>query len=541
MVTAEALTASPALQDATESNPTAAEAAVAALPGGSGPIAILGGGALGLTVALRLAQAGRKVVVLEREPVAGGLAAGFRPAPEMPGGGPFLEKFYHHLFRSDTTITGLINELGLGNDLIWPEPVNSLLYGGKLWRPYTPAGILGFSPLPLIDRLRMSAVLALLKFAPSNAPFEGHTAERWLTRWMGRPAFETFWKPLLQAKFGAFADRIAMPWFWARIHYRSFALGYLQGGFQRLYDALVAEIRRLGGEVLLGAEVTEVHRQDGEPLAWRVAWRPAGGTARPAGSTRAADATVLADARGTTGEPGRPGEPGLPGKPGRPGEPGVAGAGAEYSGPAITGEPGEQVLAKPGQRRFESVVTTLATRLTVRLIPQLPESFRRQYDWGDALGAHCLVISLRQSLLPGGEYWVNVNDPGYPFLVAVEHTNYQPPEAYGGRRLIYLGNYLPMNHRVFGATKDEIMAEFLPALKKINPDFDPSWVQESWSFGAPYAQPVVTTEYPAHIPPLRAPLPGLWIGSMFQVYPQDRGQNYSMALGNRLAAAILTE
>ncbi len=457
--------------------------------------AILGGGALGLTVALRLAQQGQPVVVLEREPVAGGLAAGFQPAPELPDGGPFLEKFYHHLFRSDTAITALIEELGLGSRLVWPRPVNALLWQGRIWQPYTLTGLLRFAPLPLADRLRMGVVLAYLKAQRNYRQFEGQTAHHWLRRWMGARAYDLFWAPLLRAKFGDRYDQVAMPWFWARIHYRSFALGYLKGGFQTLYDALVAEIRRLGGEVLLGQEVVAVRhdppRSDGAGAAgrseqsqseegqWLVTWRDVAQCPR-------------------------------------------AGCGQET-------------------RRFVRVVSTLPVRLTIRLAPQLPEDYRRRYDWGEAYGAHCLVLALDRALLPRPVYWLNVNDPGYPFLVVVEHTHYLPAEEYGGRHLVYLGNYLPMDHPLFQMTKKEVLAEFLPALRRLNPAFSEDWVRESWSFSAPYAQPIVTRDYAQHIPPLKAPLPGLWIGSMFQVYPQDRGQNYSVALANRLARAILDE
>ncbi|MGH2371640.1 MAG: FAD-dependent oxidoreductase, partial [Chloroflexota bacterium] len=401
---------------------------------------------------------------MEKEPVPGGLAAGFQPAPELPVGGPYLEKFYHHLFRSDTAVTALIEELGLAPRLVWPTPVNAVLYGGRIWRPYTPLGLLRFTPLPWLDRVRMGLATAYLKLVRDERRLAPYTAREWLLIWMGRRAYEICWEPLLRAKFGERFAEIAMPWFWARIHYRSFALGYLRGGFQAMYDALVAEIRRLGSEVVLGHEVTGLCYQPGRAGegAWVITSRPVG----------------------TPPDPARP---------------------------SLEAE----------QRRFDRVVSTLPIRLTCRLIPDLPEPFRQRYDWGEALGAHCLILALDRPFLPRGEYWLNVNDPGYPFLVLVEHTNYMPAQDYGGRRLVYLGNYLPMSHRIFQLSKEEILAEFLPALQRINPAFDATWVTESWSFGAAYAQPIVTREYPQHIPPLKGPLPGLWIGSMFQVYPQD--------------------
>jgi len=72
----------------------------------------------------------------------------------------------------------------------------------------------------------------------------------------------------------------------------------------------------------------------------------------------------------------------------------------------------------------------------------------------------------------------------------------------------------------------------------INARFDPSWVTAAWSFAAPFAQPIVTTDYRDHIPPFETPIPGLWVASMFQVYPHDRGQNYSIELAERLVARL---
>ena len=56
-------------------------------------------------------------------------------------------------------------------------------------------------------------------------------------------------------------------------------------------------------------------------------------------------------------------------------------------------------------------------------------------------------------------------------------------------------------------------------------------------FRAPFAQPIVTTDYLQTLPPHRTPLPGVYLANMAHVYPQDRGQNYSLRLGERMAAA----
>ena len=133
---------------------------------------------------------------------------------------------------------------------------------------------------------------------------------------------------------------------------------------------------------------------------------------------------------------------------------------------------------------------------------------------------------------------MNVNDPGYPFMVLVEHTNYMPREDYEGRTLIYLGNYRAMDDPLFQASKDDVLRDFLPHLKRINPAFAPEWVTDSWLFSAPFAQPIVTTDYKAHIPPFATPLDGLYVANMFQVYPHDRGQNYSIELAEKLVAAL---
>lgn len=410
--------------------------------------------------AYRLAQSGHEVTVFEQEKVAGGLAAGFRVGEDAEA---WLEKFYHHLFRTDKTAIRVIEELGLSDRLSWSHPRTATLIGGQIFQLDSPFNLLLFRPFRIDERLRLFAVLAFLKVV-NGTLLEGKTAVPWLRKWMGKRPYEVLFEPLFAGKFGAMQDVIALPWFWGRVHDRTTYLGYLRGGFQLLYERLVERITGLGGKVLLGTRVEKV-----EPLA---------------------------DGRW-------------------------------------------QVETSQGSWEVERVISTLPTRLTCRLVAALAEEYRAKYDWGQAYGAQCLILALDRQLTDG--YWVNICDEGYPFTGLFEHTNFRPSAEYGGRHLVYLGNYRPMDDALFKMSKEEILAEFLPHLKRIRPDFEADWVKESWLFAAPFAQPIVTTDYREHIPPLQTPLKNLWVANMFQIYPHDRGQNYSLALAELLVKQIKKE
>jgi protoporphyrinogen oxidase len=148
-----------------------------------------------------------------------------------------------------------------------------------------------------------------------------------------------------------------------------------------------------------------------------------------------------------------------------------------------------------------------------------------------------LILALDRPLTR--QYWTNIADPGYPFMVLVEQTNFVPPAAYGGRHIVYLGTYRPMGDPIFALDAPAVLDEYFPYLARICPAVRREWITEAWSFGAPYAQPIVTLDYREHIPPLGTPIPGLYVANMFQVYPHDRGQNYSIELAERLARRLL--
>ncbi|MDW8253713.1 MAG: NAD(P)/FAD-dependent oxidoreductase [Chloroflexota bacterium] len=419
-------------------------------------VGVIGAGALGLMAAWQLARAGVRVTVIEREQAVGGLAVNF-----MLGGAP-LERFYHHLFRTDTRMVRLIEELGLRGKLRWGKPPTALRLHEQTHRFDGPVAVLRFPFLPLVDRLRLGLVVAYLKMVRDPARFEGTTAAEWLRRTMGTRAYETVWAPQLRGKMGEYADQVSMAWFWARVHDRTPSLGYLRGGFGQVYERLAAEVRRLGGAVRTGEAVEWIGQREG----------------------------------------------------------------------AVA------VRTEHGNEQFDALVVTLPTALFLRLAPDLPADYRARYQQAAPhLGAHNVVLGLTRSVQRA--YWLSILDPSYPFLVLVEHTNFLPPSDYGGLHVLYLGNYLPHDHRLFRLSDDETLGELVPALRRLNPQFEERWLREAVVNRALFAQPIVTPGYRERQPPFETPWPNVWLANMGQVYPHDRGQNYSLLLGEAVAARVL--
>ena len=183
---------------------------------------------------------------------------------------------------------------------------------------------------------------------------------------------------------------------------------------------------------------------------------------------------------------------------------------------------------------YDAVISTSSPALMARIAPDLPSSYSESLRALKSLGAVVLVISLNQRLT--NYYWHNLpKEAGFPFLAMVEHTNFVGPEHFGGDHIIYCGDYLDPSHEYFRLSKGELLQRFLPALKRFNPKFHAGWVKETWLWKTPYAQPIPPVNHSHNIPPLRTPVPGLYFASMSQVYPWDRGTNFAVEIGRKVA------
>jgi protoporphyrinogen oxidase len=450
-------------------------------------IAVLGAGVCGLVAAHRLARAGHAVDVYERWPGLGGQAATLDV-----GGGHRLERYYHHLFTSDRHIADLFAELGMPDAIEWRPSSVAFFARGELHPFVTPLDLLRFRPLSPLARLRMgAAVLALQRFAGDRAPYERITARAWIERRMGRQAWDEVWGPLLRGKFGERADAIAMVWLWSKLRLRRSVkgedmrqerLGYPRDSWEPLFAALARSVTDAGGRVLCDHPAARVSR---------------------AGPSFAVHA-------------------GVPGSFRRGHDPRAFFAGPE--------ETYDRVLATVPNDVFEAL-------LDPGLRAEVGEEYLERARGIEYFAGLCLLLEIDRRFSP--YYWTNVADRALPFVGVIEHTNFVEPERYGGRRFLYVANYLPHGHELLELDAGALLDRYEPGLRAVNPAFSRDWVKRSWLHVEPAAQPIVTVGYADRIPPLRTPAPGLVLANTTQVYPEDRGTNYAVRLGEQAVRTIL--
>ena len=227
-------------------------------------IAIIGAGPAGLAAAYDLTKAGYKVTIYEGAPEVGGLASGFK-APHWEW---TLEKFYHHWFQSDSSILGLIKELGWSDQVLFPRPFTVAYVNGKFEPLDSPLMALKFFlfNFPLIDMIRFGFATLYLRLTPWWQPLEQVTADAWTRKWYGERVYKTFWRPLLVGKFGEEnLNVVNMAWLWARLHARTTRLGTFVGGFQKFLDNLAEVVKKQGAMIKLNTMVTGI-KKDGDRI-----------------------------------------------------------------------------------------------------------------------------------------------------------------------------------------------------------------------------------------------------------------------------------
>ncbi|WP_262029297.1 NAD(P)/FAD-dependent oxidoreductase [Microvirga sp. Mcv34] len=435
-------------------------------PATSPHIAIIGGGFTGLAAAYDLTKAGVKVTILEADASLGGLAGGFDV------GGYVLERFYHHWFSNDQHVVNMVRELNLEEQVVLRPTRTGMYYTKNFFKLSSPIDVLRFTPLSLINRIRLGLVVPRARAVKNWMKLENVTAREWLIQTCGKEVFRIVWEPLLVGKFGPYADKVSAVWFWKKIALRGSSrssdgreiLAYYRGGFAALADSIGQKVREQGGDIRLNTCVTGIESRDGLVTAVKT----------------------------------------------------------ESESIPVTG-----VLATPALPLIADLVQGHTPK------PYTDKLRRVQY-----LANICLVLELDRSL--SDTYWLNVADPNFPFVGVIEHTNFEPPESYGGRHIVYLSKYLPAEDLLYSMSDDEVLDFSLPHIKRMFPAFNRSWLKAHHVWRAEYAQPIMEKNYSQMMPAVETPLKNLFISTMAQVYPEDRGTNYAIREG-RAAAKLFIE
>ena len=436
-------------------------------------VGIIGGGVAGLAAAYELTSQGHYAEVFEVAPFLGGQASTF------PVGGGQLERGYHHLFVSDTAITELIHELGLGHRLAWLESKVGLYHAGRIWDFSTPMDLLRFKPLSLWQRLRVGLWTLRLQRTADYSRFEDITARDWLSRHMGREAYQVLFEPLLRGKFGDHYDQVSMTWLWGKVRLRVASrgkalqkerLGYPMGSFGEVIDALAERITEQGGDVHISARVNR----------------------------------VIVDGEKATG---------LEVQLGRD--------------------------AEPENRGYDVVIATTPSYVFTRLVPPMPEEYQELLTSVNYLSAVLIVLELDRPLTE--KYWINIADNDMPFVGIIEHTNMIDKSLYGGRHVVYISNYPDRESDLYRMEPAELLELFIPHLRRLNPGFDRSWVLDYHHHRVDGAQPVIGRNYSRRIPSHRTPVEGLYLANTTQIFPEDRGTNYSIRMGRQVARMVMED
>lgn len=222
---------------------------------------IVGGGLLGMTLALRLSQQGKAVTLLDGADHLGGLASAWNL------GGVVWDRHYHVILLSDQYLRSLLGELGLADDIDWVETKTGFYTDGQLYSMSNTMDFLRFPPLNLLDKVRLAATIFYASRVKDWNRLEQIPVSDWLRRWSGNHTFEKIWLPLLRAKLGQNYVKASAAFIWAiiarmyaarRTGLKKEMFGYVRGGYARILDRFGAILDKANVGIRLGHAAKQV-------------------------------------------------------------------------------------------------------------------------------------------------------------------------------------------------------------------------------------------------------------------------------------------
>lgn len=231
-------------------------------------LTIVGGGMTGLATAYLAAKAGEKVTIVEGSGKIGGLLNTFEI------GGNQLEHYYHHFFTQDAELHWLLKELGIEDQTVYKKTTMGVFRNGKIYNFNGPLDLLKFSPVNIFDKIRFGLTSIFLgKFAKWREN-ENVPTLQWFYKWAGKGMTDALWKPMLEIKFGPYADKVPLAWMIGRLAQRLNSrkggderLAYINGSWKTLLDTIKVKLNDMGVEILTNQPLEEIIQENGSVKA----------------------------------------------------------------------------------------------------------------------------------------------------------------------------------------------------------------------------------------------------------------------------------
>lgn len=187
--------------------------------------------------------------------------------------------------------------------------------------------------------------------------------------------------------------------------------------------------------------------------------------------------------------------------------------------------------------KFDAVICTLPSPIMTELCKDIfPINYLNKLKKLKYMHAISLVLQTK-SLIFDDYYWTNILDNKNEIMGIVQHTNFMDKQNYDDNHIIYVYNYFPVDDKKIKLTKDEIYNFYLKNLKKIDPNIE-SKIKKYDIFFGPYAQPIFDKEFLKNKPEFKTPVKNFFIANLDMTYPYDRGTNYAVKLGQKVASFL---
>lgn len=412
-------------------------------------IAIVGSGFLGMTLAMRLADAGNDVTIYESAAEIGGLASVWEI------NGMVWDRHYHVVLASDRYTRNIIEEIGLADELRWVETKTGFYTDGELLSMSDTVEFLKFPPLDLISKLRLGATIFYASRVKDWKRLEGVSVEEWLTKLSGKRTFEKIWKPLLRAKLGEAYRETAASFIWATIQRMYSArrsgmkremFGYVRGGYAKVLERFAEVLEDKGVTVRLNSPVDTIERLGNGKV--RVSTKP---------TRRRSDIKPIRLKQNTKYAAFDAAVAVAPGF-----------SGAFLSEPNIDAGKIVPFSSDDATRVFDKVILTCPSNKASKMLPQIEERERIMLESIQYQGIVCASVMLKRPL--SRFYVTNITDDT-PFTGIIEMDAIVDKREFAGNALVYLPRYLAPNDELLQKTDDEIEEYFLNALEEMYPQF----------------------------------------------------------------------